>query len=321
MNILLTGANGFIGKVVADKLKKAGHYVIACARTSSSATLGDFHYIDQIDANTDWKVLLNSIDVVIHCAARVHIMNDDAEDPLGEFRKVNTIGTLNLAYQAQNAGVKRFIFMSSIKVNGEYSEFNRPFTTNVDCPPADPYAQSKYEAEQGLWEIANNGDMEVVVIRPTLVYGVGVKGNFLSLMKSINKGLPLPLAGIRHNKRSLVSVDNLCSLIERCISHPKAANQTFLVSDNHDVSTAELIDMIAKGLGVKNRALSMPPSIITLAAKLIGKPDIAQRLCSSLQVDISHTMNSLDWKPVITMQDAINKTAQDYLANLKSRRN
>jgi len=247
-------------------------------------------------------------------------MDDKLSDPLQAFREVNTYGTLNLAQQAADAGVKRFIFISSIKVNGESTELGSPFTPDDSYIPIDPYGLSKYEAEVGLRKIAAETGMEVVIIRPPLVYGPGVKANFAAMMKWVSRGVPLPLGGIKKNRRSLVSVDNLVDLIITCIDHPKAANQTFLVSDNEDVSTTALLKNIAKSLNIPSHLLPVPASWFNLASQLIGKPTIAQRLCGSLQVDISKTMALLDWKPPYSSTESMKKTADLFLENLNKKK-
>ncbi|MCW8995623.1 MAG: SDR family oxidoreductase, partial [Psychromonas sp.] len=272
-------------------------------------------YQGSLDAKGDFSSFVRNTDILIHCAARVHIMNDSSSNPLQAFREVNTYGTLNLAQQAADAGVKRFIFISSIKVNGESTKLGFPFKPDDHFVPTDPYALSKYEAEVGLRKIAAATGMEVVIIRPPLVYGPGVKANFASMMKWASKGLPLPLGGIKDNKRSLVSVNNLVDLIITCIDHPNAANQTFLVSDDDDLSTSQLLTNMATALGAANRLLSIPSSWLTLAAKLIGKPAISQRLCGSLQVDISKTKELLNWQPPYSTAECMEKTADAFLQN------
>jgi nucleoside-diphosphate-sugar epimerase len=273
----------------------------------------NYVYINSVNSDSQFDLASRGCHVIIHCAARVHVMDDSAENPLDEFREVNTYGTLNLAQQAAEAGIKRFIFISSIKVNGESTELGKPFTPNDAHIPRDPYGLSKYEAEVGLRAIAEKTGMEVVIIRPPLVYGPGVKANFASMMKWVNKGIPLPLGGIKENKRSLVSLDNLVDLILTCIDHPNAANQTFLVSDDNDVSTTQLLTNMASALDVPNRLLPIPSSWFTLAAKLTGKPAISQRLCGSLQVDISKTQEMLNWQPPYSSAESMKKTADAFL--------
>jgi nucleoside-diphosphate-sugar epimerase len=269
-----------------------------------------------IDGFTDWSAALCEVNVVIHLAARVHMMNDTSVDPLAEFRKVNVAGTLNLAQQAAKAGAKRFIFISSVKVNGEHTELGKPFTEVAAANPQDAYAISKFEAEQGLLQIAQQTGMEVVIIRPPLVYGAGVKANFASMMRVVKRGIPLPLGAI-YNKRSFVYVENLVSLILCCIDHSAAANQTFLVSDGQDISTTELLRGCADALGVKARLLPIPQRLIEILAVIIGKREVAQRLCGNLQVDISKARTLLDWTPPISLADGLKATAQGMKAEHK----
>ena len=252
------------------------------------------------------------VQIVIHAAARVHVMSESSADPLAEFRKVNVDGTLNLARQAVAAGVRRFIFVSSIKVNGEGTEPGKPYKADDAPAPVDPYGISKLEAEHGLLALAAETGMEVVIIRPVLVYGPGVKANFRSMMNWLNKGIPLPLGSIR-NKRSLVALDNLVDLIVTCIEHPAAANQVFLVSDGEDLSTTELLRRMGAALGKPARLLPLPGAWLNGAACLLGKGAIAQRLCGSLQVDIEKTRRLLGWTPPVTVDEALRKTARHFL--------
>jgi nucleoside-diphosphate-sugar epimerase len=243
-------------------------------------------------------------------------MNDVATDPLAEFRRINVAGTLQLARQAAKAGVKRFVFISSIKVNGESTTLGQPYTAQQAPAPIDPYGVSKWEAEQQLLALATETGMEVVIIRPVLVYGPGVKANFLSMMKWLYKGVPLPLGAI-HNKRSLVALDNLVDLIVTCIDHPQAANQTFLVSDGEDLSTTELLQRMSQALGKRPRLLPVPAWMLATASTVLGKKSISQRLCGSLQVDITHTRQQLDWTPPVSVDVALRKTAQHFLEQQK----
>ena len=313
MNILVTGANGFVGSALCAELLRRKYLVVAAVRKESNELEVSIQTITicTIDNNTDWSVALHNVDVVVHLAARVHIMSDHAADPLDEFRKVNVEGTLNLAMQASKAGVKRLIFMSSIKANGEHTAFDLPFTEESAVNPQDSYGISKLEAEQGLILIARQTAMEVVIIRPPLVYGIGVKANFASMMRMVKRSIPLPLGAI-HNKRSFVYIDNLVSLIMKCINHPAAANQVFLVSDGSDLSTTELLRGCANALGVKPRLLPTPQKLIEFLAVLIGKKNVAQRLCGNLQVDITKARTLLDWKPPITVEEGLKATAMGF---------
>lgn len=311
--VLVTGATGFVGQALAAKLQLDGYSVIAAVRRES-AILGvgiDSVKVGNISAQTDWQQALNKIDVLVHCAARAHIMNDSVADPLAEFRQVNTAATLSLARQAAAKGVRRFVFISSIKVNGELTE-GVPFSPEDRFIPTDPYGLSKYEAEQGLLALAEETGMEVVIIRPTLVYGLGVKGNFASLLKWMKRGAPLPFGAV-HNQRSLVALDNLVGFITHCIDHPKARNEVFLISDGEDVSTTELLQKVSHAFGKRALLLPIPVSLMTFAAKLLGKADVANRLFGSLQVDSSKAHELLGWEPVITMDEQLKKIADAYL--------
>ena len=318
MNILVTGANGFVGQSLVNNLLNNTKYkVVAGVRKIPSKKVNcEYRIINNLEDKPILTDFFKDIDVVIHSAARVHIMDDKSADPLTEFRKVNVEGTLNLARQAIKAGVKRFIFISSIKVNGEGTELGKPYTEHSKPNPIDPYGISKYEAEQGLLTLAETTSLEVVIIRPTLVYGENVKGNFHSLMKWTYKGVPLPIGGIKHNLRSLVSVDNLVDFIVTCIGHKDAKNEIFLISDDDDISTAGLLEEISKGLGVKNKAVNIPAKLINTAASAIGKSGVAQRLSGSLQVDISKAKTLLDWRPKYSTSESIRKTAIFYKSNL-----
>jgi nucleoside-diphosphate-sugar epimerase len=300
--ILLTGATGFIGEAVLKQLP--AEQVVAFGRTAPKQPIAAFH-AGEISASTQYDAALRDVDVVIHTAARVHMMDDKSVDPLEDFRQINTLGTLNLAAQAAKAGVKRFIFISSVKVNGERSD-TKAFCHDDRPAPEDAYSQSKAEAEAGLRKLAQETGIEVVIIRPPLVYGPGVKANFASILKLARKNLPLPLGAI-HNKRSMVALDNLIDLIIHCISHPAAANQIFMVSDNHDLSTTELLIMLTEAAGKKPRLLPVPQKYLIAFATLFGKKTIADRLCGSLQVDITHTRTTLDWTPPLSVEEGIKR--------------
>ena len=311
MKALVTGANGFVGRAVLLRLNGMSG-VTGIGSVRQAAMFADtgalLATVGELSAQTDWSGALAGVLAVVHTAARVHVMQEAAADPLEEFRRVNVKGTLNLARQAAAAGVRRFVFVSSIKVNGESTQLGRPFNADDVPAPQDAYGVSKVEAEQGLHEIARQTGMEVVVIRPPLVYGPGVKANFAALMRWLQHRVPLPLGAI-HNQRSLVALDNLVDLIVTCLTHPAADNQTFLVSDGEDVSTTELLRRMGQALGRPARLLPLPASILKLAAAMVGRPDVAQRLCGSLQVDIEKTRRLLGWSPPLSLDEGLKKAA------------
>ena len=312
--ILLTGGSGFVGRAVWRSLEKRSSVRLALRGPTPA---GFPEGIDVVQASIspaqDWIGAVAGVSVVVHCAARVHVMNEEATDPLAEFRRVNVNGTLRLARQAAAAGVQRFLFISSIGVNGGET-FGQPFVADREVVPHTPYALSKHEAEVRLRELSGETGMEVVVIRPPLVYGPNAPGNFASLMKWLNSGIPLPLGAISANHRSFVFLDNLVDLIVTCINHPAAANQTFLVSDDEDLSTAALLRRVAAALGRPARLIPVPVGLITLGAKMIGRPGIAQRLCGSLQVDIGKTKELLGWSPPVSVDEGLRRTAEHWLA-------
>ena len=317
MKILVTGANGFVGTSLSHSLLQQGYELIkAVGAANQQYSASSYVEIGFIDAETDWQAALQGAEVVVHLAARVHVMQDKSINPLAEFRKVNVDGTLNLARQAAAAGIKRFIFISSVKVNGEISVLSKPFTTEDIANPQDAYGLSKYEAEQGLILIANKTGMELVIIRPPLVYGLGVKANFATMFQAVKLGIPLPFGAIR-NRRSFVYVENLVSLILRCIIHPAANNQIFFVSDGHDLSTTELLQASAIAMGVKARLLPIPQKLLEVCATLAHKKDWAQRLCGNLQVDILKTCELLDWQPPFTVAEGLKITATGIMNEYK----
>jgi nucleoside-diphosphate-sugar epimerase len=263
-----------------------------------------------LSSDTDWTNALRNVKQVVHLAARVHIMNDTSSDPLAEFRRVNVEGTANLARQAAAAGVQRFVFLSSIKVNGEFTVAGQPFTADDVPAPQDPYGISKHEAEQSLRQIADETGMEVVIIRSPLVYGPGVKANFAAMMRWLARGLPLPLAAATQNRRSMVALDNLVDLIVTCLHHPAAARQTFLVSDGEDLSTVDLLRRMGVAMGRAARLFYVPTACLKLAAKLVNKPGIYQRLCGSLQLDITKTRQMLGWAPSVSVNEGLQRATE-----------
>lgn len=304
--VLLTGATGFLGSALQQRLLADGQYdlTIAVRRALNTPSAVRTVQVADLTAETDWAEALQGVDLVIHAAARAHIMRDEVADPLAEYRKVNVEGTLNLARQAAAAGVKRFVFVSSIKVNGEQTFLDQPFCADDEPNPEDAYGMSKLEAEQGLWCIAKDTGMQLVIVRPPLVYGTDVKGNFASMNKLVAKGLPLPLGAV-HNKRSLVALDNLVDLLVLCLEHPAAANQVFLASDGEDLSTSDLLRGVAQAMGKPSHLLPVPASLLQLGATLLGKKAMAQRLLGSLQVDISKTCDLLGWQPPLTVAQGL----------------
>lgn len=303
MKLLLTGATGFVGGRLAEVLDRMPDIELTCAvRRAGSARHGRELMVNGLDADTGWFEEAGSQDVIIHAAARAHIVKDEVSYPLAEYRRVNVDGSLNLARQAAEAGVNRFIFISSIGVNGNINK--RPFTENDEPSPAEPSAQSKLEAELGLQEIGKETGMEVTVIRPPLVYGLNAPGNFDSLIRWVGRGGALPLGAI-HNQRSLVALDNLVDLIVTCIDHPAAANQVFLAGDGEDLSTTELLQSVGRAMGKPARLIPVPASVLMLGASVLGKKAVAQRLLGSLQVDVSKARNLLGWEPPLSVKEGL----------------
>lgn len=318
--VLVTGASGFIGRRFVASLKHAGVDVRAVFRSGETPLTvqgfgsGERVLVNDLTASTDWGHALSGVDIVVHLAARVHVMQESSADPLAEFRLVNVEGTLALARQAAAAGVRRFVFMSSIKVNGEVTSPGRPFTAADTPAPADPYGVSKYEAEQGLFALARSTGMEVVVIRPVLVYGPGVGANFMSMMRWLNREVPLPLGAIK-NSRSMVALENLVDLTRVCLWHPAAANEVFLASDGEDLSTPELLRRTASAFGKRARLFYVPAGLLGTSARLMGKGAFAQRLCGSLQADITKTQQLLDWKPPLSVNEGLSLAAAYFREN------
>ena len=313
MTILVTGANGFVGASVCAKLTGTGFAVRPVVRTMSPAAISTDllpPFFANFEGDTDWTSALNGVTSIIHLAARVHVMNDTVEDSLAAYRQVNVIGTLNLARQAAAAGVRRFVFISTIKVNGELTTEGRPFKADDKPAPMDAYGRSKAEAEAQLIQLARETGMEVTIIRSPLIYGPGVNGNLAMLISCVKHGLPLPLGSVTQNRRSLVGVDNLVDLICVCIDHPKAANQIFLISDGEDLSTAALLIMIGEALGRPARLINIPLNAVSFLFGLLGKEAISQRLLGSLEVDILKTCELLSWKPPVAASLGLRKAVE-----------
>jgi nucleoside-diphosphate-sugar epimerase len=307
--ILVTGANGFVGAALCEQLHASGASVRGAMRVVANTSAFETVVTANLADPFNWTAALKGVEQVVHLAARVHVMKEHSTDPLAAFRCVNVVGTGELARQAAAAGVKRFVFLSSIKVHGEYSAVNTVFTASDIPAPQDPYSQSKLEAEKELRFIGLNTGMDIVVIRAPLVYGSGVKANFSSMLRWISYGVPLPLGAI-HNKRSLVSVDNLIDLIVLCLEHPSAAGETLLAADGEDISTTELLNRLGQLMGKKTNLFSVSEKWLMGAATVMGKRGVAQRLCRSLQVDIEATKRVLGWSPPLSLNQGLKKTVE-----------
>lgn len=309
MRILVTGANGFVGTALVRHLLAAGHTVRAAARRAADVPAGAEAVIaPDLSCQADWRDALAGMEAVIHCAARVHVMKDRAADPLAAFRTANRDGTAALAGQAAAAGVRRFVFLSTIKVNGESTPPDHPFAAADTPAPRDPYGQSKAEAEVALRDVAARTALEVTVLRPPLVHGPGVKGNLAALMRAIDKGWPLPLGGITGNRRSLIGLANLISALELLATHPEAGNTTHLIRDGEDLSTAALIRRLAAAMGRPARLVPVPPALLALPARLLGKGAAAERLTGSLVVDDA-PLRALGWTPPQTVDEGLRAMA------------
>lgn len=312
MRILVTGANGFVGSALCEEFSRRGYQVHGAVRAVDELALASAPLVSigDIGADTDWGAAVRDIDTVVHIAARVHVDSGESDQALADFRRVNCAATKALAKQAAQAGVRRLVFISSAKVNGDATA-NAPFT-EIDPPrPLDAYAISKFEAERALAEVASQTGLEVVIVRPPLVYGPGVKANFRNLLRAVDRGFPLPLRGI-DNRRSLIYLGNLIDVVARCVEHPDAAGKTYLVSDGEDVSTPELIRRLASAMNRPALLFSLPQPLMKLAAMASGRGDAITRLTESLQLDSSRIRNELNWTPPYTMRQGLHETVRWY---------
>jgi nucleoside-diphosphate-sugar epimerase len=324
--VLVTGANGFVGRYVCRKLIASGFSPIAGIRDlrvwpelqQAITGLNEVSLLGDLSANPKLRDSLSGASVVVHLAARVHVMRESARDPLQEFRKVNVIGTKSIALAAVAAGVRRLIFVSTVKVHGESTSGN-PFCEDTPSNPEDPYAISKWEGEEALRAVAAESGLEVVIVRPPLVYGPGVRGNLLRLIRLVNLALPLPWPK-GANCRSMIGVDNLADLLVRCVDHPQAAGQSFLVKDSEDVSTRELMTRLARFLSRPLRLFPAPEPLIRLAAILALKQEIVSRLLDSLVIDSGRAQQLLEWAPPLTLDEGLATTARWYQESLQSAR-
>ncbi len=313
--ILVTGANGFIGIALCDLLKRRGYGIRRAVHKAqavgSSAGSGETAVVGEIGPQTDWSQVLAGVDVIIHLAARVHVMQEDAADPLSEFRRVNVAGTEHLARAAAACGVKRLVYVSTIKVNGVATQGDRKYGESDSPAPQDAYGISKYEAELALHRLAQETGLEVVIMRPPLVYGPGVKGNFMQMLQVLGKGIPLPLASVR-NQRSLIYLGNLVDALALCAIHPAAAGQTYLVSDGEDISTPDLLHFLAAAAGLQVRLFPCPAFLLRFMVKLTGKGPLGDRLLGSLRVESGKIRRELNWTPPYTLQQGLQATAEWY---------
>ncbi len=315
-SVLNTGASGFVGLALCRRLAADGISVRAALRASQHGLPAEQVIVPSIGPKADWGEALSSVETVVHLAAHVHVMKSGVVDER-KFHEVNVEGTRRLAESAAAAGVRRFVFMSTVKVHGERSHAF-PLTEKMPLAPADAYSRSKAEAEAELKQTGQAGGMEVVIIRPPLVYGPGVKAHFLQLLKIVQRGIPLPLGSI-HNARSFIYLDNLVDAIVTCIQHPSAADETFLVSDGQDLSTADLVRLIASAMDKRTILLPIPQTLLRLGGKVLGKGDMVGKIMDSLQIDSSHIRKNLGWSPPHTAREGLRETVRWFLDQQKRR--
>jgi nucleoside-diphosphate-sugar epimerase len=311
MKIVVTGANGAVGTALVASLRRKGASVVPAVRIPRGI-LGEI-VCGEIDGATRWAPVLEGVDVVVHLAARVHVMKDPSADPLEAYRNVNVHGTANLARQCAAAGVRRLVFMSTIKVNGEHTETGRPFRSTDAPAPTDPYGISKLEAEREVQQICGSRGVEWVIVRPPIIYGRNVGGNFAAMLGWARRGIPLPLGMVTGNRRSLAAIDNVVDFLETAATHEAAANEIFLVSDAEAISTAGLLRALSKALGKNPRLLPVPPKLLRLAAGLLGRSAMADRLLQSLELDISTARELLGWTPPISLECGLRRAVTGRL--------
>lgn len=308
MHILITGGNGFVGKELCKSLVNQGINVTSVVRSTAAEMPGVNIIVRSLSNQTDWQDILKDVDVIIHLAGRAHVMKEDEEDPYKAYAEVNVEATRHLAEQAVLNGVQRFVFVSTVKVNGESTKLNA-FNEYKKAQPEDDYAKTKFEAEKTLNALAKKSKMDVVIIRPPLIYGKNVKANFRRLIKLSQSGVPMPFGAI-NNKRSLISLENLIDFLLLCAKHPKAANETFLISDDDDVSTTQLIQTIADASNKKTILIPVPVAWLEFVLRLVGKPSLSMRLFGNLQVDTAKAKTLLNWRPLISFKEGISNAVK-----------